>query len=58
VLGAGEVRLLPRTDPMERDTARYSVARCQEAFGWAPQTGLAAMISQVASAATSPATGP
>jgi UDP-glucose 4-epimerase len=52
VVGAGQVRLLDQVDPMERDTARISVARSNEAFGWAPQSGLADMIGQVAAAMT------
>jgi UDP-glucose 4-epimerase len=54
VVGAGRVTLVDQADPMERDTARYSVARSREAFGWAPQTDLSAMIRQVASALTIP----
>jgi nucleoside-diphosphate-sugar epimerase len=44
VAGSGSVAMAGRPDPMEGETARYSVERAREQLGWSPQIGLDAMI--------------
>jgi nucleoside-diphosphate-sugar epimerase len=47
VAGSGSVELADQPDPMEGDTARYSVDRAREQLGWSPQVGLETMVRRL-----------